>query len=271
MSILLDALKKSESQRQLGTTPGIHTSVEPPTANGTSGQQWLPLSMLALSAVAIAWFGWQQYREPPVQPESTRQQLSSPLTEETRALAKTDAGPGQIRTPVESFQAESKSPDGVTKPLASNAQESDARKQSLNRSFSAYEAQEEPDPGGKLQESRLVTVQTPTEPGSADPSPAGNSQATVTTKAPQKRRSRMKPNQSEPISFWQVPQALRDGLPELRITVLVYAEAPEDRFVLINGQRIVEKEELISGVVLDEIRRDGAVFLYRNYRFLVKG
>ena len=81
----------------------------------------------------------------------------------------------------------------------------------------------------------------------------------------------MKPNQSEPISFWQVPQALRDGLPELRITVLVYAEAPEDRFVLINGQRMVEKEELISGVVLDEIRRDGAVFLYRNYRFLVKG
>jgi len=261
MSILLDALKKSESQRQLGTTPGIHTTVEPPTANGTSGQQWLPLSMLALSAVAIAWFGWQQYREPPVQPESTRQQLSSPLAEETRALADTDAGPGQIRTPVESFQAESKSPDGVTKPLASNAQETDARKQSLNRSFSAYEAQEEPDPDGKLQESRLVTVQTPTR----------NSPATVATKAPQKRRSRLEPNQLEPISFWQVPQALRDGLPELRITVLVYAEAPEDRFLLINGQRMVEKEELISGVVLDEIRRDGAVFLYRNYRFLVKG
>ena len=57
----------------------------------------------------------------------------------------------------------------------------------------------------------------------------------------------------------------------MRINVLVYAENPEDRFLLINGQRLVEKEELADGVVLDEIRRDGAVFLFRNYRFLVKG
>ena len=53
--------------------------------------------------------------------------------------------------------------------------------------------------------------------------------------------------------------------------MLVYAEKPEDRFLLINGQRLVEKEELTAGVVLEEIRRDGAVFRYRNYRFLVKG
>ena len=79
------------------------------------------------------------------------------------------------------------------------------------------------------------------------------------------------PHQSEPISFWQLPQAMRDGLPEFKINVLVYAEKPEDRFLLINGQRLVEKEELTAGVVLDEIRRDGAVFRYRNYRFLVKG
>jgi len=32
----------------------------------------------------------------------------------------------------------------------------------------------------------------------------------------------------------------------------------------------VEKE-MEGGVRLDEIRRDGAVFLYQKYRFLVKG
>jgi hypothetical protein len=53
--------------------------------------------------------------------------------------------------------------------------------------------------------------------------------------------------------------------------VLVYAESPEDRFVLVGGQRLVEKDEVDTGVVLDEIRRDGAVFLFRSYRFLVKG
>ena len=64
---------------------------------------------------------------------------------------------------------------------------------------------------------------------------------------------------------------MRDDLPEMRITVLVYAERPQDRFVLVNGQRMVERDKLEGGVVLEEIRRDGAVFLFRTYRFLVKG
>jgi hypothetical protein len=68
-----------------------------------------------------------------------------------------------------------------------------------------------------------------------------------------------------------LPQGIRDDLPPIKITVLVYAERPGDRFLLTNGQRLVEKDQLDGGLVLDEIRKDGAVFLYRNYRFLVKG
>jgi hypothetical protein len=55
-------------------------------------------------------------------------------------------------------------------------------------------------------------------------------------------------------------------MPELKIMVLVYAEEAEDRFLLINGQRLVENEELEEGLLLEEIRREGAVFTYRNYR-----
>ena len=70
---------------------------------------------------------------------------------------------------------------------------------------------------------------------------------------------------------WELPQGIRDSLPELHITVLVYAEDPQDRFVLVCGQRLVEKDSYQDGVILEEIRREGAVFLYRNYRFLVEG
>ena len=34
---------------------------------------------------------------------------------------------------------------------------------------------------------------------------------------------------------------------------------------------LVEKDSYQDGVILEEIRREGAVFLYRNYRFLVEG
>ena len=57
----------------------------------------------------------------------------------------------------------------------------------------------------------------------------------------------------------------------MHVSVLVYAVRPQDRFVLVSGQRLVEKDEIEGGVVLEEIRRDGAVFQYRNYRFLMKG
>ncbi|MDZ4728543.1 MAG: general secretion pathway protein GspB, partial [Xanthomonadales bacterium] len=74
----------------------------------------------------------------------------------------------------------------------------------------------------------------------------------------------------EIINYWQVPEKMREGLPDLRISVLVYAELPENRFVLMNGERLREGEELSNGLLLEEIQRDRAVFNYRNYRFYLK-
>ena len=54
----------------------------------------------------------------------------------------------------------------------------------------------------------------------------------------------------------------------MKITVLVYAEQPEERFVLVNGQRLYEGEELQAGLVLSEVRREGVVFSFRRYRFI---
>jgi hypothetical protein len=64
MSILLDALKKSEEQRKLGATPDIHGSLATGPDDVVTVHQWLPLSMMAVSVIVMAWFGWQQYREP---------------------------------------------------------------------------------------------------------------------------------------------------------------------------------------------------------------
>ena len=101
--------------------------------------------------------------------------------------------------------------------------------------------------------------------------PAGASVTSATEQKAALRAAASQPQATEPISFWELPQSVRDSLPELRITVLVYADRSEDRFLLMAGRRLFERDEFEPGIVLDEIRRDGAVFLYRNYRFLVKG
>ena len=243
MSILLDALKKSETQRLLGKTPTIHTAVEVPDAKRETEHQWIALSMLALSAVAIAWFSWQQYRQP--------------VDKSDEAGVDVVALPQVAETPVVETQ------------IPAEAQQ---RREKLSQSFNSYEAEKDNESDRKVALSSPAIAQDPSDPVASQPA-SNQSRAAEETKAvtSPRRSSGLQPHQSEPISFWQIPQALRDGLPEFRINVLVYAEKPEDRFLLINGQRLVEKEELTAGVVLDEIRRDGAVFRYRNYRFLVKG
>ncbi len=277
MSILLDALKKSETQRQLGKTPTIHTAVESPDAARVTEQQWIPLSMLALSAVAIAWFGWQQFREPEAAPDQAGvevvampQAVETPAVEnavvETQVPAeKTDPRSMKSTTGASLWNLKKDLADSTPLP-ANSPEEARERREKLSQSFNSYEAEKDTVADTAAELSPTTVAKTP-------PGPVTN-QSRVAEEAPvappNRRSSRLQPHESEPISFWQIPQALRDGLPEFRINVLVYAEKKEDRFLLINGQRLVEKEELTDGVVLDEIRRDGAVFLYRNYRFLVK-
>ena len=146
MSILLDALKKSETQRQLGKTPTIHTAVEAPDAKRETEQQWIPLSMLALSAVAIAWFGWQQFLEP-VETDGVDAAVM-PLVEETPVsetqvpAEKTEKG-GMNRTlPASPPNANKDLAQSTTLP-ANVSENTRERKEKLSQSFNSYEAEKD--------------------------------------------------------------------------------------------------------------------------------
>ena len=253
MSILLDALRKSEEQRRLGSTPSIHDGGQAPRPGGESAQQWVPLSLIALSAIVLFWIVWRQY-EPPVAGTGVD---GTAVAEQAAAAEGRDAAPAPAprrpqtagRTAVESYA------DDVRAPQVHAGQPADQERVVLGVGGAVAE-----DAAAVALTAPDAALERPSDDGpGADPSPS---------------RSRSSPPQETaggPITFWELPQGVRDSMPELRITVLVYAEQPENRFLLMGGQRLVEKDEYEGGVVLDEIRRDGAVFLYRNYRFLVKG
>jgi len=279
MSILLNALKKSEAQRQVGGPPDIHAPSDVSPDRHTTGHRWLPLGMLAVTAVLIAWFGWQQYGPPDRETENVKQEVSE--TESVPAQVSQESAPDATSRPaVDTLEESSSAPVAVVNFPPKKSQEAQQRKQQLSRSFTQFEADPQPETGDdrpvemeaeKDEFSELEsTVNEIAQVESTDSSERMETQRRSSRSEPRSSES-AEPEESEPISFWQIPQNLRDGMPEFRITVLVYAEQPEDRFLLVNGIRLVEKEELASGITLEEIRRDGAVFRYRNYRFLVKG
>ena len=59
------------------------------------------------------------------------------------------------------------------------------------------------------------------------------------------------------------------GLPDLHLDLHVFADRPQDRFVMINMHRLGEGGSLPNGVQVVAIRPDGVVLTYRGSRFLL--
>jgi len=61
----------------------------------------------------------------------------------------------------------------------------------------------------------------------------------------------------------------RGGLPELKLELHVYSTKPPERFVFINGSRYREGDTTREGAQVEEISREGVVMSLRGNRFLL--
>jgi general secretion pathway protein B len=63
--------------------------------------------------------------------------------------------------------------------------------------------------------------------------------------------------------------AAATGLPELTVDLHIYSEDPAKRSVFINGRRYVQGDHIAEGPVVEQITREGAMLSYRGRRFLL--
>jgi general secretion pathway protein B len=67
-----------------------------------------------------------------------------------------------------------------------------------------------------------------------------------------------------------LPAALQDALPKLRLEVLVYADAAAERMVFINARKYVEGQTIEGAILLERITPTGAVLSHQGQRFLLR-
>ncbi len=115
-----------------------------------------------------------------------------------------------------------------------------------------------------------INHQTGTDVVTAAPADGISSNSETSDQPVKVEEEPFSPGEPAPVGYWDLPDAVRAEVPEIKFSVLVYATDPADRFVLISGQRLGEGDSARPGLVVKEIRRDGVIFTYRLYQFLVE-
>ena len=68
-----------------------------------------------------------------------------------------------------------------------------------------------------------------------------------------------------------VPDGVREALPSFNVTVHVWNEDPSRRFIVVDGKFLHTGDEIVPGVRLASITRDGEIVEFRGYRIELGG
>ncbi|MEO8016582.1 MAG: general secretion pathway protein GspB [Pseudomonadota bacterium] len=239
MSFILDALKKSETDRQRQFAPALF---EVKVAAPRRRFPLWSIAVGALLAVNIAFLVWYGFRDP-----------AAPAAPPTSAVA-----------PVAVAPAAATPPGMVTVPATATYIPANAAPNLAQGAINPDAGVVAPSQAPPLAEEPVLSGQQPSVPpdyDARDYAPAITpAQANATAAA---RRSGSLPSRDEVL-------AQGTQLPELRLDLHVYDADPAKRFVFINMRRLREGESLPEGVRVDAITQNGARLSYRGTSFTLE-
>lgn len=231
MSYILDALKKSDQQRQLGSTPTLLTAQA--TVSAPRRAKYLLNSVLAVvlicAGIAVGWLRpWQMSQPAPaVEPVAS---MPAPPAKTAEMIAEPQ------HDPLVSDPRSAEQPD----PLQAVA--------TTKRDTPVHADIRSPSPSPQAD----MGVQNATGIPSPDrTAPAGT--------ASEEGRKVMALN--------ELPPTIQREIPAITIAFHAYSSKPGERRVMINGNMAKEGELLAAGVSLEQITPDGVILGYKGLRF----
>jgi general secretion pathway protein B len=251
MSFILDALKKSETDRQRQSAPALfEVKVAAP-------RRRFPVWALALGALLVvnaAVLAWLLMRKPAVEAPVAAAPASAPATAPMAAPSRTPVGSpgGEVTVPATvTFQ--------VNVPAGSVPTSTNAIATPADAGVVA------PSAAPPLAEDPLLSgaeVPVPPDYDSRDYRPAITPEQAGALAAV--RRAGGVPSRDEML-------ARGTQIPDLRMDLHVYDSDPAKRFVFINMRKLREGESLPEGVRVDEITQSGARLSYQGNQFALGG
>jgi len=279
MSYILDALKKSERERPPGTVPDLFTvhgpQSEPPPPRWPTRAIAAVALLLAVPAIGLlAWIGTGRRDESAVRPPVAASPQSHPENPMAPVPPRTGAAPtpaaqapvvaGARKTLGERRQAPAlplqRSRGSIAPPVVTTTAPAatPAPAASARASVSAVPISLAPAP----LMSAPSDMRLPPEAGRESPT----APAAVAT-APEEKP----PADGRVLELAELPATISAELPKLLVSGHVWSEEPSMRLLSVDDRLLREGGEAAPGVSLQEITPEGAVFVFKGWRFRVAG
>jgi general secretion pathway protein B len=244
MSLILDALRKSEAERRRGQAPSLYADTPAPTSPlRPAWLPWLPVAGGVLLLVGVAVYFTREGDAPVTKAELVEDSDQSLVSAPPAADAA--AAPAVASAPPPPLNAPSLSPPPGRAPAP-----------------------------GKNPASVDALVPSPSNPVDAAADAAVNRAPAASVGVAQVPAPAVAPPATTQAPLEDLPPvavldpSTRGSLPPLKLSMHVYNPDPARRFAIIDGQRVTEGAQLGAAIVL-EIRRDGVVMDVSGRRVLL--
>ena len=256
MSLILEALRRSEAERQRGKAPGLFVEQQ---ALSRRRRAQVPVRTIAVVAVLFvggaAGWAWREFGRDGAIPVATPDATAG---DRTASPAPAAAAVAPATEPALSRPSASRPASTPATDVASTSAPTTA-----------------PVPAPVASHPEVVAAPVAAEPLAVQPTAPLEPVETVDTAvvaAPDASPPLATPGPApEPAlpGLASLSAAERAALPPLKLSMHVYSDEPARRFVIVDGQRLVEGAAPAPGVVVEAIRRDGAVLAVNGRRVLL--
>lgn len=229
MSLILDALRKADAERERGSVPSLYSqpvaspSAEvPPKPRVGPNWLWIAIGIAVGLSGAAAWVMVGREASPPTMaavPAQPSVSASSPVAQPSQVATIPPAPAPSVATAA---------------PIA------------------------EPAPWPHPDERKAARPEVKGDAPAPAPVPVLGNVPLTQSQA-----------QAQVYSREQLPPDVRAALPQLTIGGSIYSPSPSGRSLIVNGQLFRERDRLTQDLSLEEIKLKAAVFSFRGYRFEV--
>ena len=254
MSYILDALRKAESERKLGSIPDMHAQ---PLGNAsavgrTAWRRPLAWSLLASAVIIAAGIAW-------LAPWQTNSHID--VVADVGGSLPRQSSSGAVGIDPNREAAPTPLPAVTETPLPPQVQEI---------------VRDEPPARAPLKEARPEPVKP--KPAPAPVKKAKNEQipltASVGQQASEKKNDVAKPGTALEVEprlpgFRDLPADIQREIPALSVGGYIYSSVAAERSVLINNRLLREGSEISHGLVLEKMLPKEVVLNYKGYRYRI--